>query len=214
MFSGPFGVALLQPTSSDVKSPPGFTAATIWSIEGADALLFSTGAPVVAAAEPPGCGDAFEIKRFSPLTTVSQFFTFERGASSSLSVQSEPVEVGFQRGGKMPLPKNHVQYRRGRGVPCANAVPLLFSIASKIGSGMATAVPVARAPRRTARRFNRLLGMFAFLRQGAGGATYRKPSLVTRSSINCFKLWPVAWKRAARSVTIGASDATSTCPVP
>src|SRR5262249_21542391 len=117
------GLALLTPISSDVKLPPLLTPATIWSIDFSCAELLATLAPVVAAADPVGCGPADGIICLSPVTTVNQFFTAASGASCWLSCQLAPVAVGFHSGGKTPLPKNQVTYRRASGAPWANAVP-------------------------------------------------------------------------------------------
>ena len=101
----------------------------------------------------------------SPLTTVSHCLTGMSGASSSVKLQADPVPVvdGFQSAGMIPLPKNQVQYRFGSGAPCAKAVPLSFSMMSRIGRGTETAAPVARAPRRTVRRLKRFVGMLILL---------------------------------------------------
>src|SRR3954447_18596778 len=122
---------------------------------------------------------------FSPLTTVNQGLTGDSGASSSVRDHADPVPVadGFQSAGMMPLPKNQVQYRLGSGALWAKAVPLPFSMMSRIGSGTEIAPPVARAPRRMVRRLKRFVGMLILLGQGAGGATNRNPSLATMSRI-------------------------------
>ena len=165
MFSGPLGVASLQPISREGKLPPLFTPATIWSIDASSAELFATLPPVVEAAEPIGWGDALPIMFLSPLTTVNQGLTGMSGASSSVRAQADPVPVadGFQSAGMIPFPKNQVQYRLGSGAPCAKAVPLLFSMMSRIGRGTDTAAPVARAPRRTVRRLKRFVGILILL---------------------------------------------------
>src|SRR4051794_16932672 len=101
-----------------------------------------------------------------PLTTVNHGLTGMRGASCSLKLQADPIPVveGFHKAGMMPFPKNQVQYRRGRGAPWAKAVPLLFSMMSRIGRGTEIAAPLARAPRRTVRRLKRLVGILILLR--------------------------------------------------
>ena len=121
----------------------------------------------------------------SPLTTVNHGLTGKSGASSSLKLQADPVPVadGFQSAGMIPLPKNQVQYRLGIGALWAKAVPLPFSMMSRIGSGTEIAAPPARAPRRTVRRLKRFVGMLILLAQGEGGATNRNPSLATMSRI-------------------------------
>src|SRR3954471_17283507 len=139
-------------------------------MEASSAELFDTLPPVVEAADPMGWGEAFPIMFLRPLTTVNQGLADMRGASSGLRLHAEPVPVedGFHSAGMIPLPKNQVQYRFGRAPPWAKAVPLLFSMMSRMGSGTASAAPEARAPRRTVRRLKGLVGMLILLLKARG----------------------------------------------
>src|SRR4051812_10859002 len=154
-------------------------------MDASSAELFETLPPVVEAADPMGWGDAFPIMFLRPLTTVSQGLTGIRGASSGLRVHADPVPVteGFQSAGMIPFPKNQVQYRFGKGAPCAKAVPWSFSMMSRMGRGRESAAPEARAPRSTVRRLKGLVGILILLAYGEGAATNRNPSLETMSRI-------------------------------
>src|SRR5579859_2510591 len=80
------------------------------------------------------------------------------GASSMLGVHAGPVSMGLYRSCFTPSPKKKTPRRRGRGAPCAYAVPFASSIASSVGSPSETAVPPSM-PRRTVRRVIVLLAM-------------------------------------------------------
>ncbi len=80
-------------------------------MEGARTALPPSGAPVVAPAEPVGCSLPEITNLFSsPLSTVRCDLKSARGTSCGLSCQFSPTPVfaGFQRPGKVPLPKNQV----------------------------------------------------------------------------------------------------------
>ena len=106
-----------------------------------------TGAALLALRPPAAYADTI----ITVNTTADEYGS---GASCSLNAQPspDPVLVGIQRSGMMPLPKNQVPKRSGSGVPSAYAVPLSFSIPKSRGSGTATLMPPTRTPRRKVRR--------------------------------------------------------------
>src|SRR5687767_6750695 len=88
---------------------------------------------------------------------------FAIGMSSGVSAYVGPSSIGMNLLRMTPLPKWNATKRRASGEPSEWAVPLLSSIASRVGSPMAATEPPA-TPRRKLRRESEKRGMLLGLR--------------------------------------------------